>query len=120
MDAKAENSARPVRVLAQLDAGWVGSRRMTGGAMRFAALHPGVEVRICDKTEFGNRRLAYFKSWAPDGVILGPFEGNGDREKRDLAALRCRAAVFVNAEPPISVTVLGMATAVSASQPEKA
>ena len=86
----------PVRILAHLITGQKASRDMTGGILHFAAVHPEVQVQL-----YGIGALRHtkeeFRTWEPDGVIIGT---NDPRTVRTLPNIGCKAAVFVNVEPP--------------------
>ena len=85
----------PLRILANVYAAQKASRDMTGGVLRYAAVHPGAEVRL-----YGlgapRRSLGELRDWRPDGVILTTEDA---AEIRRLERIGCRAAVFVNVEP---------------------
>ena len=82
----------PLRILANVYAAQKASRDMTGGVLRYAAVHPGAEVRL-----YGlgapRRSLGELRDWRPDGVILTTEDA---AEIRRLERIGCRAAVFVN------------------------
>ena len=86
----------PIRILANLFAAQKASREMTGGVFRFAALHPEVEVKIyglgAPQQEIGELR-----DWRPEGVIISTDDA---AKIRRIERVGCRAAVFVNVEPP--------------------
>lgn len=74
---------------------------MSGGVLRYAATHPGVEAMLyglgAARVEIGD-----FKDWKPDGVIVSTEDV---AEIRRIARLGCRAAVFVNVEPTAKTTL---------------
>ena len=85
---------RPLRLLAHLYAMQKASREMSGGMLHYAATHPDVTVQF-----YGigtpRSRMTEFRAWKPDGVIVGA----SDRAMvRQIKALGCKAAVFVNVE----------------------
>lgn len=68
------------------------------GALRYTALHgERMRVRLYGNYEPGLNRLLCFRSWRPDGVVLGDYT---KYVARDIPAVGCRAAVFVNAPAP--------------------
>lgn len=87
---------RPFRILANVYAAQKASRDMTGGVLRYAATNPGVEVKL-----YGlgapRSRIGELGDWRPDGVILTTEDA---AEIRRIERIGCRAAVFVNVEPP--------------------
>ena len=87
-------SGRPLRLLANLYAAQKASREMTGGILRYAAVHPEVEVEL-----YGlgtpNRNIEEMRGWRPDGVIVSTEE---DSEIRRIERIGCRALVCVNAD----------------------
>lgn len=87
---------RPLRILANLYAPLKSARELTGGILRYAATHPGVEVRL-----FGLgtawREIDEFRSWRPDGVIIG---ASGEAMVRSIESVGCRAGVFINVPRP--------------------
>ena len=85
-----------IRILANLFAAQKASREMTGGVFRYAALHPEVEVKI-----YGlgapQQDLGELRDWKPEGVIVSTDDA---AKIRRIERIGCRAAVFVNIEPP--------------------
>lgn len=85
-----------LRILANVYAAQKASRDMTGGVLRYAAMHPGVEVKL-----YGLgapwRRIGELRDWKPDGVIVST---DNPAEIRSVVRAGCRAAVFVNVSPP--------------------
>lgn len=68
------------------------------GALRYTALHgERVRIRLYGNYEPGLNRLLCFREWKPDGVVLGDYT---KYVARDIPAVECRAAVFVNAPAP--------------------
>lgn len=96
---KPDNPATPPwRIVGPLGSGPESSRRIMAGALRYAALNrERVRLRLYGAFEPGFNRLLNFRSWSPDGVVLGPYT---ELAARDIPAVRCRAAVFVNAPAP--------------------
>ena len=86
----------PLRILANVYAAQKASRDMTGGVLRYAAVHPGAEVRL-----YGlgapRRSLGELRDWRPDGVILTTEDA---AEIRRLERIGCRAAVLSGLDPP--------------------
>ena len=84
-----------IRILANLYAAQKASREMSGGILRYAAMHPGVEVAL-----YGlgapRRGIDELRDWKPDGVIIS---ADDSAEIRRIERIGCRAAVFVNVEP---------------------
>lgn len=74
---------------------------MSGGVLRYAATHPGVEAMLyglgAARVDIGD-----FKDWKPDGVIVSTEDA---AEIRRIARLGFRAAVFVNIEPAAKTTL---------------
>lgn len=90
-----------IRILANLYAAQKASREMSGGVLRYASLHPDVEARLYGLgTAYPT--LAEFRAWKPDGVIVG---ANDETTVRLIERIGCRAAVFVNVEPPRDTTL---------------
>lgn len=89
--------ARSVKILAHLCARQKASRDMSGGILRYSAVHENVQVRL-----YGEgapwRRLEDFREWRPDGVIIGTA---GADTVGVIESLGCRAAVFINAAPSV-------------------
>ena len=93
---KQVRQGRSVRLLAHLYAMQKASREMSGGILHYAAVHPDVDVQLYGEGT-PRSRLADFRAWHPDGLIVGT---GGRATVRAAVALGCRAAVFVNAVPP--------------------
>lgn len=90
-----------IRILANLYAAQKASREMSGGVLRYASLHPDVEARLYGLgTAYPT--LAEFRAWKPDGVIVG---ANDETTVHLIERIGCRAAVFVNVEPPRDTTL---------------
>ena len=89
-------SKEPVRILAHLLTSQKASRDMTGGILHFAAVHPEVQVQLYG-TGTSRHTREEFRTWKPDGVIIGT---NDPRTVRSLPNIGCKAAIFVNVEPP--------------------
>ena len=92
-----ENEGKaPIRILAHLITSQKASRDMTGGILHYAAVHPGVNVQLYG---VGTSRhgMAEFRAWAPQGVIIGT---NDARNVHMIEGIGCRAALFVNVNPP--------------------
>ena len=91
-----DGSGKRVRILAHLRASQKASRDITGGVLHYAAIHPEVHVQVYGE---GAPRfsLGEFRGWEPDGVIIG---ANDTRTVRLIEGIGCRAAVFMNVEPP--------------------
>lgn len=89
----------PLRILAHMDARSRVSREGTRGIRRYAATHPGVEVRL-----FGpgtaSAKLQDFRDWRPDGLIMG---GPPRRTLAEAMRMGVRAAVLGGVEPPKGV-----------------
>ena len=85
-----------IRILANLFAAQKAAREMTGGVFRYAALHPEVEVKI-----YGlgapQQKIGELRDWKPEGVIVSTDD---EAKIRRIERVGCRAAVFVNVEPP--------------------
>ena len=85
-----------IRILANLHASQKASRDMSGGVLRYAAMHPGVEVKL-----YGlgapQSHIGELRDWKPEGVIVTTEDA---AEIRRIERIGCRAAVFVNVEPP--------------------
>ena len=96
MENQRDSGLVPIRIAAHIDAGWNGSRVMTGGILRHASLHRGVAVRIFGNGEREFGRIRALRSWRPDGVIVGVQAPSPE----ELSEAGCRAAVFVNADAP--------------------
>lgn len=69
---------------------------MTGGILRYAAMHPEVELRLYGLGA-AQREIEELRDWRPEGVIIST---DSPVEIRRIERVGCRAAVFVNAEPP--------------------
>ncbi len=97
MKANDKNDGRrsnPLRILANIYAAQKASREMTGGALRYAALHPEIELEL-----YGlgtpHRTIEDMRGWRPDGVIVSTEE---ESEIRRIERIGCRAMVCVNAD----------------------
>ena len=86
----------PLRIIANLYAAQKASREMTGGILRYAAVHQDVEVRL-----YGLGAAQYdigeLRDWQPEGVIVSTDDAG---KIRRIERIGCRAAVFVNVDPP--------------------
>lgn len=85
-----------LRILANLYAAQKASREMTGGILRYAAMHPEVEVRLYGLGT-AYRTIEELGDWHPDGVIVSTEDAF---EIRRIERLGCRAAILVNVPPP--------------------
>lgn len=93
-----QKSLQPWRIAGPMGAGPESSRRILAGALRYVTLHQErVLVRLYGHYEPGYNRLRCFRSWKPDGVVLGDYT---EIVSRDIPAVKCRAAVFVNTPVP--------------------
>lgn len=97
MKANDKNDGRrsnPLRILANIYAAQKASREMTGGALRYAALHPEIELEL-----YGlgtpHRTIEDMRGWRPDGVIVSTED---ESEIRRIERIGCRAMVCVNAD----------------------
>lgn len=93
---KNATSGHALRILANVYAAQKASRDMTGGVLRYAAMHPGVEVKLYGLGA-ARRQIGELRDWKPDGVIVSTDD---PAEIRRIERAGCRAAVFVNVEPP--------------------
>ena len=61
---------RRLRLLLHVDASQRISRGTTAGVLRYAAVHPDVEVRLYGPGTAAER-MEEFADWRPDGLIVG-------------------------------------------------
>ena len=94
-------SPAPIRILANLHASQKASRDMSGGVLRYAAMHPEVEVQFYGLGT-ACRWIRDFHAWRPDGVIVG---ANDVATVRAIEHLGCRAMVCVNVEPQVETSM---------------
>ena len=90
-----------IRILAHLKPAQKASRDMNGGILHYAAIHPNVKVLLFD----GGRTCrppADLCAWKPDGIIIGSSD---ERTVGLIERLGCRAALFVNVEPPTAASL---------------
>ncbi len=84
-------------MLAHLDMRHAASRDVVGGILRFAAVHQSWEVQFAGAHP-SNESLDYFADWHPDALIIDGSCNSLDR--KGLASIAGRAAVFVNKAAP--------------------
>ena len=87
---------RRLRLLLHVDASQKISRGTTAGVLRYAAVHPDVEVRLYGPGT-PSAEMEEFAEWRPDGLIVG---GNAGKNLRIAVRLGIRAAVLAETEPP--------------------
>ncbi len=90
-----------IRILANLHASQKASREMSGGVLRYAATHPGVEAMLYGLGA-ARENMEEFRDWKPDGVIVSTEDADAIRL---IERLGCRAAVLVNVKPPARTTL---------------
>jgi LacI family transcriptional regulator len=87
---------KPIRILAHIYAMQKASREMSGGILQYSATHPNVHIRLYGEgTPW--QKLEEFKEWKPDGIIIGSAAPHVNKR---ISRLGCKAAVFINTEPP--------------------
>ncbi len=74
---------------------------MSGGVLRYAATHPGVEAMLYGLGA-ARENMEEFRDWKPDGVIVSTEDAD---KIRLIERLGCRAAVLVNVKPPARISL---------------
>lgn len=86
-----------MKFLVHLDMRYSAAREMIGGILRFASLHPPLEVQFAADTP-SNEPFDFYREWHPDAIITDDtYHVHSDK---DFFAICGRAAVFVNTTPP--------------------